>query len=372
MNTLYDTFLNHMAEHGKIIKINGESTIGFFKEYDEKKDSNDHKYLFTYVNTLKQGDIIEALGSQWINISHTVNVNGVYEKGLIRQIKYSIKFAMPDGDLYIFPAIIDSRVLDITTNQYISMPDGKIMVTLQENEQSSKLSIDQRFIIMGNAWKIVGIDKSKIGLITLHCEKDMFDTVNDDIINEIADAKKYIHTYTIDILNGDIINLGIDATLQLEIYCTDNGQIVENPEVTYLSNNESVATVDSNGLVTCHAIGQATITATYKNVSDTIIINVVEVVGDNYEIQFINPATSIYINQTETFNIKVLNNGVEVTDKAVVWSISDITLATIQSSTNNSCTLKASNIFGNVVLRATLADDENVFAEISIKIKSFV
>jgi len=281
---------------------------------------------------------------------------------------------MPSGSLNIFPSLIDTKVFDVSTGQYITMPEGKILVTMPENEESSKITIDLRFIIMGSAWKVTGIDKSKIGLITLFCDITQFDTVNDDIENEIADKVKYIHTYTINITNGDSADLDYrEATLQLSVECTDNGAVVENPVVTYSSDNETVATVDSNGLVTCHAIGQAVITSNYNGVSDTFIINGIEVVTDNYSIEYVNPVTSIYQGQSKTFTIKVLNNGVEVTDKTVTWSVSDTTLATITGSTNTTATLKASSSkLGYLTLKCTLTDDVNIFKETQIQIKSIV
>lgn len=379
MNTLYDTYLNHMANYGKIIKINGNSTTGFFKEYDEKKDSNDHKYLFTNINTLKQGDEIEALGQYWLNISHIVNYNGVYEKGLIRESKYSIKFAFPDGEVKQFTSVIDTKALDIKTNQYIALPDGKILVTMQENQDSNNIVLDQRFIIMGSAWKVVGIDKSKIGLIILTCQSDAFNEF-DDRENEIADAKKYIHTYTIDITNGESADMDYrETTLQLTVSCTDNAVIVENPVVTYVSNNEYVATIDSSGLITCHGTGQAVITATYRNVSDTFVVNGIEVIADNYSIEYVNPATSIKSGRTVTFTIKVLNNGVEVLDKPVTFNLrnedeSANVYATITGTTSNTVSVQASSTSSYVgkyfYLKCMLTEDNSIFAEQRIKVAS--
>ena len=269
MNTLQDKFNSHMNKYGKVIEINGLDAIGFFMEIDNKS-STDEKYLFAGINQVSQGNVIQYNNTKWLCTENPVNINNVYDKSIIKQVKYSIKFAMPSGSLNIFPSIIDTKALDTNTGQYITMPEGKILVTMPENEDSNNITVDLRFIIMGSAWKVTGIDKSKIGLITLYCDINQFDTVNDDIENEIADKVKYIHTYTINITNGDSAELDYrETTLQLTVECKDNGAVVENPVVTYSSDNEEVATVDNNGLVTCHAIGEAVITATYNNVSDT-------------------------------------------------------------------------------------------------------
>lgn len=380
INTLLDTYNDHIKNYGKPIKINGAEAIGFFKEYDEKKDSNDHKYLFTNINTLKQGDEIEALGQYWLNISHIVNYNGVYEKALIRESKYSIKFAFPDGEVKAFTSVIDTKALDIVTNQYITLPDGKILVTLPQNTDSNNIFLYQRFIIMGNAWKIIGIDKSKIGLIILTCQLDEFVEANDDRENEIADYKKYIHTYTIDITNGESADMDYrETTLQLEVSCTDNAVLVENPVVTYTSDNETVATVDSDGLITCHGTGQAVITVNYKNISDTFIVNGIEVIVDNYSIEYVNPATSIKLGKTVIFTIKVLNNGVEVLDKPVTFNLrnedeSANVYATITGTTSNTVSVQATSTSSYIgkyfYLKCMLTEDNSIFIEQRIKVAS--
>ena len=68
-----------------------------------------------------------------------------------------------------------------------------------------------------------------------------------------------------------------------------------------------------------------------------------------------------------------MNNGVEVTDKTVTWSISDTTLATITGSTDTTCTIKASSSkLGNVTLTCKLSDDASVFKDAVIQVKSIV
>jgi len=69
-------------------------------------------------------------------------------------------------------------------------------------------------------------------------------------------------------------NLEVGATRQLNV--TIEPSNADNQEVTFVSNDEAVATVDSDGLVTANSEGTATITVTTDDggLTDTASINV--------------------------------------------------------------------------------------------------
>lgn len=68
-------------------------------------------------------------------------------------------------------------------------------------------------------------------------------------------------------------NLEVDGTRQLN---ADVEPSTAKQDVTYESSEEGVATVDSNGLVTAIAEGEATITATAEGKTDTATVNVTD------------------------------------------------------------------------------------------------
>lgn len=80
-----------------------------------------------------------------------------------------------------------------------------------------------------------------------------------------------VETVTISPQNN---NLKIGDTRQLNIEIEPDN--ATNQEVNWTSDDESVATVDRDGLVTAEGVGSATITATVDGVSDTASINVDE------------------------------------------------------------------------------------------------
>lgn len=90
--------------------------------------------------------------------------------------------------------------------------------------------------------------------------------------------------------------------------------------------------------------------------------------------------TTIKLGQSQSYVAHFYDNGTEVSDKSAVWSIrnqdgtTSPAYATITASTGNGATIKAnsSSSYVNkyVVLKATLSDDETVFKEFSVQLKS--
>lgn len=80
----------------------------------------------------------------------------------------------------------------------------------------------------------------------------------------------------IQIANGSTAMLAEDGTVQLVAKLTPVSVSLRDKQIDYASDNTDVATVSDTGLVTGHAAGTATITASYGSFSTTIKITVVD------------------------------------------------------------------------------------------------
>lgn len=302
---------------------------------------------------IKRGDLINWDGGNWLIISEIGHKRYSYYKGIIQKCNYNIKFNF-SGTIKQFPCIADSKIFDIETNQYLSIPAGKIVVTLPNNADTDNITLGQRFISMKNAWKVSGIDRTKNGLLVLWCELDSIIS-SDDLVNEIANAGDYV--YTIEITNGETASIQEASTLQLNAQVKLNDNTVEK-EVIYSSDNSSIATVDENGLVTAISAGECIITASLAenpNVYDTISITVTALPEHNYTVT-ISGNTSIVKNYTATYTATFTDNGVPITEESFFYITADdgstTTLATIQSQdpVANTCVVKAGSTLGYVKL----------------------
>jgi hypothetical protein len=334
-------------------------------DYDDKKISTLHP--------IKCGDLVHFCDEDWLIISEINGQRYSKYKGIMRVCDYRIKFNF-QGIVKEFPAIVDGRVFDVETGKYMTLPASKIVVTLQENQETLQIDVGQRFIKMGNGWRVEAIDRTEKGLLKLWCKQDQINDSVDDIENEIADAKKYV--YAVDIINSDT-SISVGDTLQLNVSVTLNGQTVTDKTVIYTSSDLDIATVDANGFVTGVDVGSVTITAQLAetpDVKDIITLSVEQSTQDNYVLTIIGES-EIKRTQTKTWTAVLTNNGQQVTMKPATWSVTTTAggitnLVSIVSQTSESCTLKA-NETGYVKLICTL-NDGSLSAEMEIRVKGLI
>ena len=290
------------------------------------------------------------------------------------------------GNIKWFDVLIETKVMDIDSNQYMVLPVGKIKVSLQDNSDTRDISLGKRFINTGRAFEVSGKDKASKGLIILTCDLKSTN-FNDDLTSEIANRWQYeiAHTYALSIDNGSSMNVQLNDTAQLNIIVTDNKIVMTTlPALTYISSDQNVLTVDNNGKLMGINSGTATITCqmTYKtSVKAVIDITVVENANHVYTIN-VTGSTTVKLGQSQSYVARFYDNGTEVFDKSAIWTIcnQDGTIvsayATITTSTGNGATVKASSnisyISKYVVLKATLSDDSAVFKEFTIQLKSLI
>ena len=238
-----------------------------------------------------------------------------------------------------------------------SLPTGKIIVLLQDNAESRMINIDNRFIKMNKAFKVVGDDRTDKGLIKLYCDLDMF-SVDDDKINEVANYQTYKHTFTIDILNGNPLTVNMLVVSEFDILtsCTDNGEVVTPDDIEYTVSDPLVGRMEGNKFI-CIGTGTTTLTASWNGVSASITIVGILQEEHNYAVTISGSGTIDY-NDTETYTALFTDNG-SPTTKYAQWVLTDdygnpTSYATIQSQTDSTCTVKAGktiNVYVNLTWR---------------------
>lgn len=378
IDEMIDFFL---YEKGEDIKINGVEQIAIIMDAAEKLTYYDDKIIRCKCQ-IKTGDIVEYNNLKYIIISQIDKEENSF-RARIRKCSYRIAFNW-SGNIKWFDCIEESKVFDVSTGTYISVASGNIYITVQYNADTRNIALNNRFYVTNQPFKITGIDKSQEGLIKFNCALDSISTSYDDVENNIADRWRYEtgHIYTLTINNGDTANVLVNNVFQLNVSATDNGSAIANPVITYTSSDPNVVSVDNTGKVMGISLGQALITAklTYHDtISDSITITSVETLTHSYTIS-ISGSSTIKIGQSQSYVAHIYDNGAEVFDKSVVWSVrnqdgtTSPAYSTITASTGNSATIKANSsstyINRYTVLKATLSDDSTVFKEFSVQLKS--
>jgi len=378
IDEMIDFFL---FEKGEDVLLNNIAYKAVVLDANEKINRDNDKIIHCKVE-IKTGDIVEYDGRKYIITSQIDNNQNSF-CGRMKQCNYRIAFNFT-GNVKWFDALIETKVMDIDTNKYMSLASGTIKVSLQDNADSRDIAITSRFLNTARAWQVNGIDKASLGLIILTCDMELIEA-SDDVNSEIANRWQYelTHTYVLSIGNGVSMNVSLNDIAQLNISITDNG-IAMNPlpALTYMSSDSSVLAADNTGKLMGINPGTATVTCqmTYENtIQGTIDITVVEIVSHVYTIG-ITGSPTVKLGQSQSYVAHFYDNGTEVFDKQAIWTIrnqdgsTSPAYATITTSTGNSVTIKgnSSSTYVNryMVLTATLSDDATVFKEFIVQLKS--
>ena len=85
------------------------------------------------------------------------------------------------------------------------------------------------------------------------------------------------------------------TTYQLSYTVTNNDIVVENPTITYSSSDETIATVDSNGLMTMLKEGTVDITATCSTASVTTTMTIADTSAPTYTLSITSSTDTIKV-----------------------------------------------------------------------------
>lgn len=375
IDSMIDFFL---YEKGESITINGTEQVALVIDAVDKITYYNDKIIRCKCQ-IKTGDYVEYGASNYLIISQINRSEKTY-KARIRKCSDRIAFNW-SGNIRWFDCVEESKVFDVSSGQYISLPTGSINIFIQNNADTRDIILSQRFYVTNQPFKITGIDKSQEGLIKLNCALDSISTY-DDVQNNIVDRWRYeiTHTYVLTIGNGSTMSVPINGIAQLNITVTDNGVAMNPlPELTFLSSDSTIVSVDNTGKMMGINSGTATVTCqiTYKSsVKATIGITVVEIINHVYTIA-ITGSASVKMGLSQSYVAHFYDNGNEVFDKSATWSLRNqdgttTPYATLTSSTGNGATVKGVSINKYIILKAVLSDDSTVFNEFVIQVKGII
>jgi hypothetical protein len=378
INSLKDAILEDFEDSPSFhsVKIDDiDRGVQILDENAINKNPNKKRVLCKPDEDINTGDEIFWKNKYWL-CTNVDSDKEIYAKGIIEKCNNTLKWQTSTGEIKEYPCIISDKTSvyssGLEENKFITLGDDQILITIQNNSDTSQIEVDKRFIFNHSKNDIYKLSKVQSliqeGILYLTMTKDQYG-VNDRLDLNLADYVQ--NNYILTITNGDSISLTNTETLQLSVTLTNNGVPVENPTVVYSSSNEEICTVSTTGLIQPISEGVVTITAVSNGVSDTIEVTVEEVVADNYSIG-ITGSNSIYQGQSKSYSCVVYNNGLPVS-KDCIWSVNDSTLATITSQTTISCVIKGStSMLGNFILRAEMVEDSEVYQELSIQVKSII
>lgn len=196
----------------------------------------------------------------------------------------------------------------------ISAVDGTVIMYTQDNDIARDIAVNNEYYAFGGYYK-VGNNFFNNGLAYFYLERQVMP----------KDDYKIVY-------NGDTsFDMSVSNTYQLSYTVTNNGNIIENPTITYSSSDETIATVDSNGLMTMLKEGTVDITATSYGVSVSSAMTITNATpSPDYTMEIYASSDTLKIGGSyKTLTVKYYDsNGTEITSDIIanktredyVWS----------------------------------------------------
>ena len=153
-------------------------------------------------------------------------------------------------------------------------------------------------------------------------------TVPDEGYNDYLTADYWKNFFTVESLTlvDQNVTLFVGDTYTLTANVTSHN--LKDPVITWTSSDESIVTVNNNGVITATGVGECDITATCRGVSATCHITVMPVLPQSITLNSENE--SVFIGETLQLTATVLPEN--TTNKVVKWSSSDENIATVNQN----------------------------------------
>lgn len=199
--------------------------------------------FYAFGSPIHAGSIVEINGKNYICLNCETVENSVYKKSAVVECNGTISTENTNVmNLPFYGAGAESAFP--SGNNMLSIIDGKAELITEDCSESRQLEINDKFNAWGRTWLIKNIFVVN-GIVTLNVEV----TADTDITFE--------HGITFVDINASGYSIG--DTIELDAHATINGHSTDVP-LTYTSSNISVATVDSNGIISIVGAGSVYIT----------------------------------------------------------------------------------------------------------------
>ena len=203
------------------------------------------------------------------------------------------------------PFVVDTATYGEAQGSIFTQVDGDVIIYTGFNTTANKIKVNDYINSFGNAYQVSN-KFVKENIIYIHLKQTT------------ATPDHYEITY-----NGvTSFDINDGTTYQLSYTVTNNGNPVYKPTITYSSSDETIATVDSNGLMTMLKKGTVDITASYSTASVTTTMTIADTSTPSvdYTMEIVASSYSIRVGGSyKSLTVKYYNSeGTEITSDVIV------------------------------------------------------
>lgn len=202
------------------------------------------------------------------------------------------------------PYVVDTATYGEAQGSIFTQVDGDIIIYTGFNTITNKIKVNDHINAFGNSYQVSN-RFVKENILYVHLKQTT------------AIPDNYKITY-----NGvSSFDIKDSTTYQLSYTVTNNGNVVENPTITYSSSDKTIATVDSNGLMTMLKEGSVDITATAYSASVTTTMTIANSQPSvDYRMEIYASSDELKVGGSyKTLTVKYYNSeGTEITSDVIV------------------------------------------------------
>ncbi|HZK43858.1 MAG TPA: hypothetical protein VFC73_06175 [Syntrophomonadaceae bacterium] len=355
-----------LANLGEDIFIDNNPIKAVITNTTIKTDFND-KQIST-LTKINQGDRIKYNNLYWLIISEVNGKRYDKYKSIIRYCNHIIGFKI-DNQPVCIPVIIYGSTIGIKTNAFISVPENKIVLTMQHNEMTSKINISDTFTKWGRLYEVEGIDLTQSGLIHLHC---IFKVKSNDIEFVCTEATDIDYKPWYIVIEGETeLQPDSEYSYIAKIY-DGSGEIHDYLNVVWSLDENANSTINSDGILTVHAEDMDIII--YATLTDTNVIGELLVKTQSEEISYsITGDNNISQGFSITYTANKFINGNLDPDAKFNFSIdyqgNNTSVATLSVVSDTKCSIKANSSIYYITLIAEDIDNGEIIKRENIRLK---
>ena len=220
---------------------------------------------------IKLGTAFTLKNDTYIVISQDAQESDIYYTSIA--IKCDTNFTLETDEGWItLPFVTESDKFGISSGSVMTMIDGSVICYTSLNKYSKDIAVNDIFYNYGGRYSVANY----------FCNNNIHYFY---MKRELNTDDSYSLVY-----EGDtVFDISTTPTYQLSFIALNNMSAVDNPKLKYVSSDETVATVDENGLVTFLSVGTGTVSITASwdaNEDDTygVTCTVELTLGDSTEV----------------------------------------------------------------------------------------
>ena len=263
-------FTNTMKKEGMVVSDyydTSKTYTVFFRRNNRSTSPEGKLRLFYEQDTdIKIGTVFVLRDIPYVVVSQDGIESDVYYTSMaIRCDTYFTVYSNTAKGYMKIPFVTMTDKYTISSNSTISIISGTVDIYTGLNDHVKDMAVNNGYYNYGGYYK-VGNYFYNDNIAYVYLTREAMPTED-----------SYILSYKVEVT----FKLSLMGKYQLSYDAVYNGTIVDNPMLTYVSSDTSVATVDDNGLVTFHDVGTTTITTTWTDGNNTTCDTTITILGES-------------------------------------------------------------------------------------------